>query len=62
MPVWQLDATHARRTSSHRTHIGFLETNGLAVTCDQQNLSLAIGNFNVHELVIVTQIDRDNAA
>ena len=57
----QLDASDARRATPHGAHIFFLETNRLAMTGDEQYFRVAIGNGHIHQFVVTTQVQRNDA-
>ena len=61
MAVGQLDAAHTGRAAPHGTDIALGEANRLAVARHQQNLGIAIGNRNVDQFILASQIDGNDA-
>ena len=58
----QFDATNTGSTAAHWPDVILLEANGLAMTRDQHDLLLTVRDSDVHQFVIVPQVNRDDAA
>ena len=56
----QFYTTHTAGRSPHGTHITFPEANHLAGITEQHDVLRTIGDGNIDQVIIVTQIKRNN--
>jgi hypothetical protein len=61
LTIPQFDAADTRRIASHRTHLVFVEANGLAAARDQNDFTLAICERHADQPIVVSQIHSDDS-
>ena len=59
--IRDLDATYADCITPHRSDIFFVKTNGLTTAGEQQHITFAVREFHANQLIVVTQLHRNDS-